>query len=84
MTNKGLNENILNTVEEEKTDEEMQKSTELDIKIDTQLEILESYLAALELHDIQQQKNRDDEKCSISSSRTERLKQNMVRRGGSK
>ena len=44
-----LNENILNTVEEEAMEDEMRQSTELDVMIDTDLEILEEYLAALNL-----------------------------------
>ena len=45
-----LSENILNTVEEEKMEDEMRQSTELDLMIDTDLEFLESYLTELSLN----------------------------------
>ena len=44
-----LNEMILNTVEVEKMEDEMRESMELDIMIDTDLEILEGHLAGLKL-----------------------------------
>ena len=69
-----LNEDIVNTVPEENMDEEMQRSTDLDIKIDTELEILKSYLATLSLEDMQNQGER-----SINSSGRIGRKQNAVR-----
>ena len=45
-----LNEEILNAIEEEQIDDEIKQSTDLDIFIDTELEILESYLSALNLN----------------------------------
>ena len=44
-----LNDDILDTIEEEKMDDEMRKATDLDLNVDTQVEMLESYLGSLEL-----------------------------------
>ena len=44
-----LNKKILNTIEEEKIEEEILESAELDLQIDVELEQLESHLSALRL-----------------------------------
>ena len=61
-----LNEGILNTVEEDKMEDEMTLSTDLDIMIDTEMEILEGYLSACDSGI--QQKKRDLDLATASGS----------------
>ena len=53
-----LNENILNAVAVEEMDEEMRQSTDLDIMVDTELEVLESYLRELNMGDTKREGQR--------------------------
>ena len=55
-----LNENILNAVAVEEMDEEMRQSTDLDIMVDTVLEVLESYLRELNMGDTKRERQRTE------------------------
>ena len=76
----GLNEDILNTIEEEKMDDEMWKATDLDLNVDTQVEMLESYLGSLELDIVTKDIEEDLRYRGDESSNFERKRnQNRVR-----